>query len=551
MNGFLLDNGDEPADKKATLFTSAVPVLPSSVNDDVNTGQSPPLKPQRRVRYNGKYPRNFNERYKELDGDVGTVQKVLAKGMTPAGQHVPILLRECLYHLGLSSSDTLPTSGSTTTTTPTAGLRTTGPHVCVDCTLGYGGHASHILQLLLRHDDDDNTKAHDDHRLICFDRDPIEIAKATERLYRLIRGVESREPPLSSISSEPAVTGAAAAAARLPTNGTSSHSSIRPPVIVTTVNRNFRNVRVYLDEEHRGHSNENGGPGTSSPWGTVTALLADLGVSSMQMDDATRGFTYKREGPLDMRMEQGTANSDNNHDTTTTNETAYELLARLSVPQLTKMLQENSDEPHAKIIAQAILGGTNSKGRRRTIADNAVTIPSTTVALATVVRDAVRPLLMAAPMMAGAKPKSVTATGDAALPQPRPRGDSPKVKKELDSTVARVMQALRIAVNQEFESLEQLLDDLPYILAPGGRAVFLTFHSGEDRRVKKAFKEGHQRGIYASWSRDVVRPSATERRDNPRSSCCKLRWVVRSDQAPAVAVATTTNTTAATATNKR
>jgi 16S rRNA (cytosine1402-N4)-methyltransferase len=184
-----------------------------------------------------------------------------------------------------------------------------------------------------------------------------------------------------------------------------------------------------------------------------------------------------------------------------------------------------------------------------------VTIPSTTVALATVVRDAVRPLLLGAPMMmAAAKPKSVSTThrhdADAAAAlQERPRGsDSSKVKKELDSTVARVMQALRIAVNQELEALEQLLDDLPYILAPGGRAVFLSFHSGEDRRVKKTFKEGHQRGIYASWSRDVVRPSATERRDNPRSSCCKLRWVVRSDQAAAAVVALTTTTTAAAAT---
>jgi 16S rRNA C1402 N4-methylase RsmH len=447
----------------------------------------------------------------------------------------------------------LSTSVSTTTTgTTAAALRTTGPHVCVDCTLGYGGHASHILQLLLLLlNDDDNTKAHDHHRLICFDRDPIEIAKATERLYRQIRGEEeSREPPLSSFV--PVAATGAASLSRLPTDGTSVHSSSRSPII-TTVNRNFRNVRVYLEEEQQlGHNNTNGGTDTSSQWGTVTALLADLGVSSMQMDDATRGFTYKREGPLDMRMEQGTANSSgvnhHHHDTTTTNETAYELLARLSVPQLTKMLQENSDEPHAKVIAQAILGDKNPKGRsRRTIiADNVVTIPSTTVALATVVRDAVRPLLMAAPMMTAAKPKSATATGDAALPQQRPRGDSPKVKKELDSTVARVMQALRIAVNQEFESLEQLLDDLPYILAPGGRAVLLSFHSGEDRRVKKAFKEGHQRGIYARWSRDVVRPSATERRDNPRSSCCKLRWVVRSDQAAAAAVATTTTTAAAT-----
>jgi 16S rRNA (cytosine1402-N4)-methyltransferase len=102
------------------------------------------------------------------------------------------------------------------------------------------------------------------------------------------------------------------------------------------------------------------------------------------------------------------------------------------------------------------------------------------------------------------------------------------VNKELDSTVARVMQAIRIEVNSEFESLEELLNDLPHILAPGGRAVILTFHSGEDRRVKKAFKTGFKDGLYSSWSRDVVRPTTEERRNNPRSSCCKLRWVVRS-----------------------
>ena len=103
-------------------------------------------------------------------------------------------------------------------------------------------------------------------------------------------------------------------------------------------------------------------------------------------------------------------------------------------------------------------------------------------------------------------------------------------KAQLDSTVARVMQAIRIELNGEFRVLEQLLADLPTILAPGGRGVFLTFHSGEDRRVKKAFKSGYRSGIYSSWSRDVVRPTAQERRNNPRSSCCKLRWVVRSDK---------------------
>jgi 16S rRNA (cytosine1402-N4)-methyltransferase len=196
---------------------------------------------------------------------------------------------------------------------------------------------------------------------------------------------------------------------------------------------------------------------------------------------------------------------------TATTESAYDLLSRLTVKQLTKMLQENSDEEHAQVIAHAVLVNPSKSTNKQAI-------PSTTVELAKIVRDAVRPLISPSP------PKKKRSGND----PPRWR-DSATVKKQLDSTVARVMQAIRIAVNSEFESLEELLDDLPLILAPGGRAVFLTFHSGEDRRVKKAFKTGFKNGVYSSWSRDVVRPSAQERRDNPRSSCCKLRWVVRSD----------------------
>jgi 16S rRNA (cytosine1402-N4)-methyltransferase len=223
----------------------------------------------------------------------------------------------------------------------------------------------------------------------------------------------------------------------------------------------------------------------------------------MQIDDAARGFTYKREGPLDMRMA--------GNDSSNTTDTAYDLLSRITVKQFTKMLEENSDEVYAAVVAQAVLGAPSKKKNRPT-----KDIPSTTIELANVVRNAVRPLISPPP------PKKQS-EGDP------PRRDSAKVKKELDSTVARVMQAIRIEVNSEFESLEELMTDLPHILAPGARAVVLTFHSGEDRRVKRAFKTGFNEGIYSSWSRDVVRPTSEERRNNPRSSCCKLRWVVRSD----------------------
>ena len=391
----------------------------------------------RRVRYNGKYPRNFGEKYKELSGDEATVQKVLNKGMTPAGRHVPILLNECLHYLGLIDTTTLE------------------PVFYVDCTLGYGGHSSQVLMRLL---DDGNSQ----HKMICFDRDPMEIVKATERLQQIVHTHNSSQFNTS---------------------------------IVTTVNRNFREVKSYLETTERGGSS------------TVTAILADLGLSSMQIDNAARGFTYKREGPLDMRM------TGNHHDQNTT-ESAYDLLSRLTVKQFTNMLKENSDETYAEIIAQAVLGSNSKKKPRQT------KIPTTTIELATIVRDAVRPLLSPPPPSSPHKP-----TNNDPI-----RRDSASVKKELDATVARVMQAIRIEVNEEFESLEELLDNLPYLLAPGGRVVVLTFHSGEDRRVKQAFKTGFKDSIYSSWSRDVVRPSSEERRNNPRSSCCKLRWAIRSDK---------------------
>ena len=104
----------------------------------------------------------------------------------------------------------------------------------------------------------------------------------------------------------------------------------------------------------------------------------------------------------------------------------------------------------------------------------------------------------------------------------------PPHKHESSAVIARTMQALRVEVNQEFQALDTLLERLPELLASGGRAVFLTFHSGEDRRVKKSFKAGFKSGVYSSWSRDVIIASPTERRMNPRSKCAKLRWAVRS-----------------------
>ncbi len=194
-------------------------------------------------------------------------------------------------------------------------------------------------------------------------------------------------------------------------------------------------------------------------------ILADLGVSSMQLDDPGRGFSVKHEGPLDMRMnpERG--------------EPASALLARLKPEKLVEMLTDNADEPRALEISKALSGQKLS----------------TTTALTHAIR--------------------------AALPRLN--------RDEVDLSIRRVFQALRIAVNDEFSALETLLRVLPDCLNPGGKVAILTFHSGEDRRVKKAFEAGLQAGNYSEIAREVLRPTSTERHDNSRSAPAKLRWAVK------------------------
>jgi 16S rRNA (cytosine1402-N4)-methyltransferase len=203
-------------------------------------------------------------------------------------------------------------------------------------------------------------------------------------------------------------------------------------------------------------------------------ILADLGLSSMQMDDPARGFTYKRPGPLDLRMNPQRGQS------------AAALLASLNAARLSRILEENADEPHADLLAEAIVA--SQKGAPML----------TTTALAQVIGAALDSL-----------------PGD-------------RARDQTDLTVRRVFQALRIAVNDEFSALETFLRHLPDCLRPGGRVAVLTFHSGEDRRVKKAFQEAARRQIYARVADEVIRPDAEEVRANPRSSSAKLRWAVRS-----------------------
>lgn len=337
----------------------------------------PAARPKRRVRYPGKNPRRFEDKYKEHDPVryAETVQKVLASGKTPAGTHRPIMAREILEILAPKPGD-----------------------IAVDCTLGFGGHAEQILKSI-----------QPGGRLLGLDSDPIELPKAEARLRALGFGED----------------------------------------VFTAHRSNFAGLPQVL-----------AGTGIAG----VDIILADLGVSSMQLDNPKRGFSVKNEGPLDMRMNPSRG------------QPASALLARIRPDALEIMLKENADEPHAAPLAVALAGKSFA----------------TTTALVAAIRAAL-----------------------------------PRLNKDIcDLSVRRVFQALRITVNDEFSALETFLRHLPGCLNPGGRVAILTFHSGEDRRVKKFFEAGAREGVYAEISREVLRPDAEECRANPRSTPAKLRWAI-------------------------
>lgn len=195
-------------------------------------------------------------------------------------------------------------------------------------------------------------------------------------------------------------------------------------------------------------------------------ILADLGVSSMQFDNPARGFSFKHDGPLDMRMNPQKGVS------------ARDLLQKLKADKLTALLEDNADEVYAPTIAQAIAGRDFSG----------------TQALAYAIKKA--------------------------LP-------SELADDDISSSLRRVFQALRIAVNDEFSALDSFLRELPQCLRPGGRVAILTFHSGEDRRVKKAFQAAARDGVFSSINEEVVRATPEEIRSNPRAASAKLRWAIR------------------------
>ena len=208
--------------------------------------------------------------------------------------------------------------------------------------------------------------------------------------------------------------------------------------------------------------------------GLFDFVLADLGVSSMQIDNPERGFTYKADGPLDLRLnpEKGIS--------------AAERLKQMDMEEIAGMFVENSDEPYAEEIAREIA----KRNRKRQYIENETGL------------------------------KEVIETTLSFIPE--------KERKEaVKKSCQRCFQALRIDVNQEFEVLESFLTELPGILAPGGRAAILTFHSGEDRLVKYYFKEGKKDGLYSDVANDVIRPSAEECQRNPRARSTKMRWAIR------------------------
>jgi 16S rRNA (cytosine1402-N4)-methyltransferase len=210
----------------------------------------------------------------------------------------------------------------------------------------------------------------------------------------------------------------------------------------------------------------------------VDMLLVDLGMSSMQVDEAARGFSYMRDGPLDMRMDP------------TRGKTAAELLATISKVDLVSALQEIGDEENAELIAKTIVQARTVHPLERTMQLSELIGEAVGIDLA--------------------------------------RRRLKKGKNHWEThPAARTFQVLRILVNRELANLDHLLRVLPTVLNPGGRVAIISFHSGEDRRVKQAFKQGLALGIYSAIAEEPIRPGFDEQKNNPRSRSAKLRWARR------------------------
>jgi 16S rRNA (cytosine1402-N4)-methyltransferase len=339
-------------------------------------------KPKRRKRYSGKYPKTFEEKYKEQQPErfQEVIAHVMEKGNTPAGMHRSIMVDEILTFLDIKQGE-----------------------IGLDCTLGFGGHSRKLLEKL-------NHSGH----LHATDLDPIELPKTEQRLKDA--GYTHTDFSLHNI--------------------------------------NFKD----LDQ---------------IPIEGFDFVMADLGVSSMQIDDPSRGFTYKFDGPLDLRMNPHMGIPANIR------------LLELTEDELEGMLTENADETYAKEIAAEITKSTQSGHLIETTKD-----------LYRVIQKALSRL-----------PRSIQ-------------------EESIKKAAQRTFQALRIDVNQEYEALYELMEKLPNILKPGGRVAILTFHSGEDRLVKKAFQYYQRQGVYTFVTGPDL-PSLQEVHDNPRARSAKLRCAIR------------------------
>jgi 16S rRNA (cytosine1402-N4)-methyltransferase len=359
----------------------------------MNTNQSDNNEKQpehhRRQRYSGTHPKTYQQKYKEhnLAAHPELRDKLRAKGKTPAGSHIPVLLYDVMDFLK-------PAQGQ----------------IVADCTVGFGGHTREFSRRL-----------GPTGKIVAFDMDGTELEKTKHRLKDI-------QTPISFYHS------------------------------------NFAGIAKALKEEKiEGFD----------------IIFADLGVSSMQIDNPERGISYKNEGPLDMRMDDRLK------------QTGADLLNSLSEKDLGKALWELSDEPDFEQIARTIVAQRSVQ-------------PITTVS------QLIRLVFNVKGLTINTWKKQQRNSRFGSL-----------------HPAARTFQTLRILVNDELGSLKELLRIAPYCLKAGGRLGIISFHSGEDRLVKQAFREGFESGIYSEFSNKAHVPKIKEVVANPRCASAKFRWAVR------------------------
>ncbi|MFA5553216.1 MAG: 16S rRNA (cytosine(1402)-N(4))-methyltransferase RsmH [Phycisphaerae bacterium] len=346
-----------------------------------------PKRHYRRPRYSGTHPKNFKDKYKEhnLESYPEMKTHLRAKGKTPAGTHIAVLLEEVIGCLKPKAGETV-----------------------IDCTVGYGGHSREFIKHI-----------GPSGKLIAMDVDSDELERTRQRL--------SNEK-----------------------------------IAVSFYRSNFAGIANILKKENLSGCD---------------IVFADLGVSSMQIDNPERGMSYKNKGPLDMRMDKRIK------------QTGADLLNSLSQEELSNAFLELADEPDHEKIAEMIV---NQR------AAGAITQTS----------QLIRIIFQAK----GLTPKKWQQQNRSKFGSLHP--------------AARTFQALRILVNDELDSLRELLRIAPYCLNPGGRIGIISFHSGEDRIVKQAFREGFRAGVYQSVTKSPIEPRIKEIVSNPRSSSAKFRWAV-------------------------